>query len=1100
MKIPARDSRFYRSTGLFRLSMLLVYLVFLFSCKGWDSQVNLTHPQSKASESANIHDTFLTPQVVLLSDRPKPKIVRAGKPVIVQDLSDGGVPFFARFTTSEGLALNSVLCSMTDKMGNLWFGTGGGGVSRFDGRRFESFTISQGLASNVVFSAAEDEKGNLWFGTSAGVSKYDGFKFTNFTTSDGLAGNLISAIVLDKKNNIWFGTQEGGVSKYDGKNFKNYSAMQGLGDNYVQCLLAGNDGTVWIGTGSGGLSNFDGSRFKSFTGKQGLSGNSVNNIFRDRGGNLWCCTENGISKYDGKRFINLSSDDGLKRNKVQCMGEDDAGNLWIGTMSEGISKYDGKSFTNYSRGKGLDVNNITSITKDKNGHLWFTSIGEGIFRYGIDGITNFAVSPGFAVNLIFGINQDRSGNLWFGTNGGGVSKYDGKDFEIFTSGQGIPDDFIWCSLQDRSRNIWLGTNKAGVCKYDGRDFVNYTTTQGLVGNSVTNIFRDRKENIWFCTLGGASKFDGKSFTNYTTAQGLPGNNVLSIIEDDSGNIWFTTHDNGVSKFDGKRFTNYTTADGLAANTVYAAVSDKHGILWFGTNKGVSRFDGKSFSNYTIDQGLADDYIWAIAKDTVHNIIWLGTNRGLAGIKQEFSSRKQNGKFTIETFNEDNGYSIKEVNAGALFVDKSGMIWIGSGHNELIRFDYSGIAKKRPAHAELKIQNIKVENENVPWSGLCTLRNGIHSADSLTVASELMMAFGKIPGRSALDSITKKFSDIRFDSISRFYSVPSGLVLPHKSNSITIEFAAIEPASYGQMKYQYLLEGYSRNWSTLTKNSSADFGNMPAGNYIFRLKALNPSGIWSETAYAFKVLSPWWVSWWAYLLYGLTVLSIFYAFYLSRIRVIQGKQTDQLKIMVATQEEERRRIARDLHDEVGVKLSALKLSLSSLSGKETADEKFKLQTRQSEELLGEAMQDVRRLLNNLSPAVLEEFGYATAVEGLINKINQSGSVHFNLVLFGMKQRLKKDYELTLFRITQELVNNVLKHAHATRVSLQVGHRDGKIILMIEDDGNGFDVNSKKEGYGLHNLEMRTSLLKGNMMIDSHPGKGTSVVIEIPYNFN
>jgi signal transduction histidine kinase len=133
-------------------------------------------------------------------------------------------------------------------------------------------------------------------------------------------------------------------------------------------------------------------------------------------------------------------------------------------------------------------------------------------------------------------------------------------------------------------------------------------------------------------------------------------------------------------------------------------------------------------------------------------------------------------------------------------------------------------------------------------------------------------------------------------------------------------------------------------------------------------------------------------------------------------------------------------------------------------------------------------------------VVEEFGYTTALEGLVNKINETRQIHFNLVMFGMKKRLKKEYELALYRITQELINNVLKHAEAKQVSLQIGLRDEKIILMIEDDGRGFDINTHKDGYGLHNLEARTRLMKGIMTIDSQPGKGTSVLIEIPYTLN
>jgi signal transduction histidine kinase len=132
--------------------------------------------------------------------------------------------------------------------------------------------------------------------------------------------------------------------------------------------------------------------------------------------------------------------------------------------------------------------------------------------------------------------------------------------------------------------------------------------------------------------------------------------------------------------------------------------------------------------------------------------------------------------------------------------------------------------------------------------------------------------------------------------------------------------------------------------------------------------------------------------------------------------------------------------------------------------------------------------------------LEEFGYLTAVDELVNKINETKQIHFDLIEFGMDNRLKKDYELALYRITQELINNVLKHAEAKNVSLRIGRRDEKVILMMEDDGKGFDINAHKDGYGLNNLDARTKLMQGTMTINSQPGKGTSVLVEIPYNFN
>jgi signal transduction histidine kinase len=367
---------------------------------------------------------------------------------------------------------------------------------------------------------------------------------------------------------------------------------------------------------------------------------------------------------------------------------------------------------------------------------------------------------------------------------------------------------------------------------------------------------------------------------------------------------------------------------------------------------------------------------------------------------------------------------------------------------------------------------------------------------------MIASFGKVISPEALDSLGKKYAGVQLDGVSRYYPVPINLVLPHEDNNITIDFVAIEPSLQKQVKYQYKLEGYSKDWSPLSNNSTAVFGNMPAGNYTFKLKAVSPFGIWSTTEYSFKVLPPWWTTWWAYALYALLFGSAVYVAYRNHIRGLKRKQVEQIKAMVATQEEERKRISRDLHDDVGTKLSALKLFVSALHEKasQTNNEEMKTLAISSEQFITEAVQDVRQLLQNLSPAVLEEFGYTIAVEALVNKINESKQIHFELSIFGMNGSIKKDYDLALYRITQELINNVLKHAKAKNVSLQIGQRDEKIILMIEDDGKGFETGNSKDGYGLRNLEARTKLLHGVMTIDSHPGKGTSVLIEIPYNIN
>jgi len=335
------------------------------------------------------------------------------------------------------------------------------------------------------------------------------------------------------------------------------------------------------------------------------------------------------------------------------------------------------------------------------------------------------------------------------------------------------------------------------------------------------------------------------------------------------------------------------------------------------------------------------------------------------------------------------------------------------------------------------------------------------------------------------------------------SVAEELHLRHDDNTFSFAFTGIDFISEPEdTRVLYHLENYDNGWRQADDKRTAYYFNLLPGHYVFRVKAINAEGIEAQKEIAVIIHPPWWKTFWAYGAFVMCAVGIAYLLYRNRVRQLQLKQAEQMTLMVATQEGERKRISRDLHDDIGTKLSALKLSLSSLGEKarDISNDDITALAKNSEQFITEVMQDVRQLLLNLSPTLLEEFGYTTAVEALVGKINETKKIHFNLVIFGWENPIHRDYELGLYRITQELINNVIRHAEASDVSLQIGQRDSKLILMIEDNGKGFDITAHRDGYGLRNLDTRTKLMNGTMSIDSQLTKGTSIMIEIPYNFN
>jgi signal transduction histidine kinase len=275
--------------------------------------------------------------------------------------------------------------------------------------------------------------------------------------------------------------------------------------------------------------------------------------------------------------------------------------------------------------------------------------------------------------------------------------------------------------------------------------------------------------------------------------------------------------------------------------------------------------------------------------------------------------------------------------------------------------------------------------------------------------------------------------------------------------------------------------------------------LPPGSYVFIYNAANDAGKWnnSDSQFKFVIIPPYYRTWWFYLLSCSVIALLLYWYYLYRIALIRREEKLKLTVMISTQEEERRRMARDLHDDVGAQLSTVKLFISSLENENKNAAAEKLRTN-SIHIINSSINDIREILVKLSPKSLDEHGYIAATEELVNKINQTNFIRFQLRIHGMKARLERNYEVALFRITQELINNSIRHSGANEIDLEIIRRDATIFLLYEDNGKGYDPELVDQGYGLKNITTRTSLMNGTVHVDSAIGKGTRVQVEIPYD--
>lgn len=968
-----------------------------------------------------------------------------------------------------------------DHDGIIWLQPGGYGLDSFDPvtGNFKHYRHddkdSTSVSHDEVTAVFEDRDGILWVGTTAGLDKFDKQTetFTHYRHKDGditsLSCNEVRVIYQDKAGTLWVGTgsqydqapwpedHAGGLNKFDKRTgkFVRYEHMEGeastLSDNRVQQLFEDSRGIFWVGTARDGLHTFD-----RATGK--FQRHSYDPDHPEK-----------LSRPPVRNKFNYTPD------YITFILEDASQRIWIGTFEGAISVYDPatntcKYYDVHPDGKGnLAGTGYWSGMKSSDNTIWISTSTKELYKVKPNKKT---IEHKTLDKMVLRIAEDEANNLWLGTNGGLIKE----------SASGNTETFFLGSATSNVEILFKGADSGQA--------------ENLVTGSVIE-----QDHIWVSSYGGLQSIDmsTKEFTSLKHSienRNSPGSDFLNFVEKSSASkLWIGTVDAGLDLFDTntKRFEHFTNkpndTTSISNNRLISIIKDRNSNTWAGTFLGLNKFDSvtRTFKRYLKQLAIISLY------EDHSGQLWCGTDAGLYMYDKT--------KDAFRKFIDKSNLITPSMVIGSLIEDHNDNLWLVSPQKGILRLN------KERDNATAFSESHGV-NRQVLMSPALLRKNGdiiVGDETGYFVLRPDELEINLSPPIIVIDNfllnevaVHPGSSDILLDPISQAKEIR----LKHDQNTFSFEFTDIDFVSEpAQSRVLYQLENYENQWRPAEDKRKAHYFNLPPGEYVFHVKAINAQGAEAHKQIGVIIYPPWWKTWWGYSAFASIAACVTFPLYRNRINQLKQKQAEQMGLMVATQEGERKRISRDLHDDVGTKLSALKMSLSSLA--ETADKtnnaEIKTLARNSELFITEVMHDVRQLLLNLSPSILEEFGYTTAIESLIGKLNETKQIKFKLVIFGWQSPIKKDYELAMYRITQELINNVIKHSDAKNVSLQVGQRDGKIILMIEDDGKGFDVTAHRGGYGLRNLDARTKVMNGRMTVDSRAGKGTSVMIEIPYNF-
>lgn len=1014
-------------------------------------------------------------------------------------------------TDEEGLNDYNVLTMLEDSRGNLWIGTSGEGVSCYNGYRFKHFNTSDGLSDGYVKSILEDRQGHLWFGTIlGGVNHYDGHRFTHYTTEGGLSNNQILSILEDSWGNIWFGTNNG-VSCFDGQNFINYNIEEGLCGKSVYCLLEDLQGNIWFGTEKGACRlsvNNDKNNFTHFTNVKGLN-YAISCLLEDEKGNIWFGTRNhGVSCYNGHHVKQFTSEHGLSNNYILSMLEDYQGNIWFGTFGGGVNCYDGLYFTHFTTKEGLSDNVIRSILEDSQGHLWFGTRSGGINRYDPRSFTHFKVADETSPHRVNAIAEDSQGQLWFGTSSG-VFSYDGQNYIQYQELNGHTINTI---IEDNSDRLWLGTNQNGSYSFNGNSFTHFTVDQGLANNYVSSIMEDQHGYLWFSSFyGGASCFDGRSFTHFNIDSGLSNNTVTCIFEDSQDNLWLNNFKSVVSRFNGRNFIHYTVNEGFSDDSVFSIIEDNFGNLWFGTSgSGVNCYDGKRFNEFTTENGLYNDWVWAITEDNDNRLWFYHYGGGITLLRPDStkslkSSGLESSDFQFLNFGKKDGLKIFRPGGGKgnnAFLDHKNRIWWGTPSGATM----------------LDLNKFKIEDTS-PRIGIEQL-----------VINHINVDFRRLndPGYRQTIPFGKKLNH-SFDSVSAFNNYPVNLKLPYDHYHFSIHFSAIDWSAPWKIEYSFILEGLEKTWNPAKSEPIAYYSSLPPGKFTFRVKARGEAQVWSEPFnYSFTILPPWWKTWWAYSLYGLAIFGLFYVFYWYQLnrRLVEAethrlRELDQVKTKLYTN------ITHEFRTPLTI-ISGMTDQIKAAPQK-WFHEGLEMIKRNSLRLtnLVNQMLALSKLEAGSLPVKMIQGDILDLLKYLVESFHSyAESKDIQMHFLTDLEELNMDYdEEKMLAIASNLLSNAIKFTPEggdvyVSIDRELGNSSSQIlILRVKDTGIGIpgeklphifdrfyqvddEVTRKAEGTGIGLALTRelVKLLKGEILVQSKPKKGTEFIVKLPITNN
>ncbi|OOG74805.1 sensor histidine kinase [Algoriphagus sp. A40] len=971
--------------------------------------------------------------------------------------------FVTRFGTAEGLTSNQVLTVYKDKDNYLWIGSHNG-LQRFDGRKFMTYQIDspERQTTQSVSEILVDLKGKMWLrvGDDYGIYIPEKQLFTKFPfekTQDRFQGE---SLWMDSKGNLFVIVNHNKLLWIDQEN-------QIITDKNLPIQLP------------------DGWRPRS--------------IFEDKNGLYWISCVEGISVFDPKNsavYTRNSNPLGLEvlknpaLNSVFNYYEDSEGIAWINYWSpdEKLISYDPKTHawkdhkselspptTNYQEAYGnLEL---------PNGQLW---------RYGIQTLADFdrkskkftpLIQSDIRYDKISKVIWDDAGGIWLATDSGLYFLHFDTPNIFFLERDTKEGNYEYQAIEEvihrGDTSVWLGSWGKGLSAFKpmtgelNLDWIYRSAPKAIETLQVWDIHHDKKRNlVWVALQKGliqVIELDSKK-VHFIYPEAFEGSTIRTIAQEDQGNLWFGTQNGSIIKYEGEGIleTNFKRIRKFQGRIPQILISKDQKLWVTTTNEGVYVLDlqeGKILRH--LDNSILNS-------NTTEKILQANDSTFLIGFELL-------NKFKVNTNqNEIFSYSDGLVSNTILHMqcDSNGLVWIYTP-NGMTRFDvntntfYSfgknhffstipgdGRSGTRFSNGELAF----VSNNGIMIFDPSQFERNLTPPVPSITSIEL---FGLYIGDGSLDSLKKEFTS--------------------RENSLTFDFNILNFPIQDRFTYYYRLVGADPEWIEAKGSFQAVYSLLPPGEYRFEVRSANESGVFSEPAvFSFEIKPSLVQTWWFKALLGLIFIGIVYLIYRMNVNRI-------LAVVNL-----RSRLARDLHDDMGSTLSTINI-LSSM-----AKTKIGTDPAKSSEYISKISENSQRMMEAMDDIVWSIKPQNDTMEKLIarmrefaNEALESKDILFNMEIdekvLGMK--LSMDARRDLFLIFKEGINNAAKYSKATRLLISFELEKSIFIMKIKDYGVGFDLNDLDDGNGLENMKKRAANLNGTLTINSKPGEGTELILNI-----